>query len=138
MKALALSQTQNRNIDKITSPYWTNLLNLLGLVLVVDQDECSGKIETFFDVATELKYVIDPTYRFSRKTIKSWLQQNWQILNDKSSHMDDDYLHSLLTKIMPRGHKLDILTSMVRIAIAEGNYSDAQQILTRKTILYWQ
>ena len=133
MSAIVNAATQN----PIVSRYWNQVLSLLGGALYVDGHPSKAKFETFLDVAIELKFVIDPTVKIRRQTLRDWHEMH----HDRLSRFDglgiDDFLQSLLQDISIYGHKVDILTSMVQIVIADGNYSRAAQTLTKKTVLQW-
>lgn len=123
-------------IAPITSHYWNNLLTLL--ISSAEIPLSTVKRDVFCDVVIELKYVIDPTVNFTRKNIMNWLDNHQsQALEHPAEIFDDRVLSRLLESIKPYGHRVDILTSLVRISIADGVYGDFEQELTKKVILLW-
>lgn len=123
--------------NPINSRYWNQILYLLGTALCTDGQPSKGKLEAFLDVVIELKFVIDPTVKIRRQTLRAW----FDICSEELSRLDimknDDMFQSLLQDIGINGHKVDILTSLVQIVIADGDYSDRAQTLTKKTVLLW-
>ena len=123
--------------NPIVSRYWNQVLSLLGVALFADGQPSQAKLGTFLDVAIELKFVIDPTVKIRRQNLRAWYEMHQVRLNEIDVFEIDDFLQSLLQDISIYGHKVDILTSMVQIVIADGDYSDAAQTLTKKTVLQW-
>lgn len=123
--------------NPIASRYWNQLLCLLGTALFVDGYPSKRKLEAFLDVAIELKFVIDPTVKIRRQTLRAWYELHAQDLSEIDLLENDDFLQALLKDISIYGHKVDILTSLVQIVIADGDYSQVAQALTKKTVLLW-
>ena len=123
--------------NPITSRYWNQVLYLLGTALCVDGHPSKGKLEAFLDVTIELKFVIDPTVKIRRQTLRAWFDLYLEDLSRLEVLKNDDVFQSLLQDISISGHKVDILTSLVQIVIADGYYSDLAQTLTKKTVLLW-
>lgn len=123
--------------NPIESRYWNQLLCLLGTALFTDGNPSERKLEVFLNVAIELKFVINPTVKIRRQTLRSWYELHAQELSEIDFSENDDFLQSLLKDLSIYGHKVDILTSLVQIVISDGDYSYAAQTLTKKTILLW-
>lgn len=123
--------------NPIRSRYWNQVLYLLGMALFADGYPSERKLETCLDVAIELKFVIDPTVKIRRQTLRSW----YNLYADELSHLEmlgnDDALKSILEEISLYGHEVDILTSIVQIVIADGDYSETAQSFTKKTVMLW-
>ena len=123
--------------NPIVSRYWHEVLSLLGMALVSNGAPSQKKFDAFLDAAMELKFVIDPTVKIRRQTLRSWYELHAQELSEIDFSEYDDFLESLLKDISIYGHKVDILTSLVQIVISDGDYSDNARTLTKKTILLW-
>ena len=121
----------------IKSRYWNQALYLLGTALFADGSPSKNKLEVFLDVAIELKSVIEPTVKFRRQTLRAWYDIKAQDLQNLNIAEDDDLLESLLKNISPHGYKVDILTGLVEIFIADGSYSRTAQSLIKRTVLLW-
>ena len=123
--------------NPISSRYWNQVLYLLGTAVCVDGQPSKNKLEAFLEVAIELKFVIDPTVKIRRQTLRAWFNIYSEDLSRLEILNNDDIFQSLLQEIGVSGHKVDILTSLVQILIADGYYSDRAQKLTKKTVLLW-
>jgi len=118
--------------------HWKYLFRLLGLVVTADKKVVPEEVETFISALRELAAVIDPKIVLTRHMIKDWLLLNKaNLINDVDSLEYDGIVLGLLDKIKCLPHKLDIVTAMVNIAIADDNYSDMKKMFIKKTILYW-
>lgn len=136
MTTLAKINDKSSAPMSISSHYWSNLLTLLMSASRYPFSRVKRRV--FCDVAIELKYIIDPTVKMTRTDIEAWMD-NYQRAETPTpaTLLSDDYLSHLLMNIKPYGHKVDILTSLVRISIADGSYDDFEQELTKKVILLW-
>lgn len=123
--------------NPIASRYWNQVLYLLGTALFIDGEPSLVKIDTLLDVVIELKFVIDPTVKIRRQTLRVWYELHKEELSGIDISLDDNFLRPMLQEISLYGHKVDILTGLVRIVIADGDYSYPAQALTRKTVLLW-
>ena len=92
----------------------------------------------FYEAVTELNYVIDPSIRLTRKTILFWLETYHLSLKlNAIENWDNERLSDILSKLKPNEYRLDIVTSLVRISIADGHYDVFQKALIKKIILLW-
>lgn len=123
--------------NPVASRYWNQVLYLLGTALFADGYPSQSKLEVFLEVAIELKFVIDPTVKIRRQTLRAWYDLYAEDLNRLEVLENNDSLPSLLQEISIYGHQVDILTGLVQIVIADGNYSDRAQALTKQTVLLW-
>lgn len=123
--------------NPIKSHYWNQVLYLLGSALFADGYPSKNKLDAFLDVAIELKFVIDPTAKFRRQTLRAWYKIREKEWNKAHSLDYDDFVLTLLKEISIYGHKVDILTALVQIIIADGQYSDRAQHLIKHTVMLW-
>ena len=118
--------------------HWKYLFRLLGLVVTADKKVVPEEVEAYISALRELAAVIDPKIVLTRHMLKDWLLLNKaDLIKDVDSLEYDGIILGLLDKIKCLPHKLDIVTAMVNIAIADDNYTDMKQMFIKKTILYW-
>jgi len=111
---------------------------LLALVVVADKKILSEEIDSFLDSATELRAVIDPTICFTEKMLRDWFWLNNTALEEiLDSPYQDTGLCKIIAPIKSIPHKLDVISHMVRIAVSDGEYSDVEKSLIKKTCLFW-
>jgi uncharacterized tellurite resistance protein B-like protein len=118
--------------------HWKYLFRLLGLVVVADKKVVPEEVEAYVSAIRELAVLIDPKIVLTQRMIRDWLTLNKaELVEMVESLQYDSVLLSLLKEIKFLPHKLDIITAMVNIAIADDNYTDMKQMFIKKTILYW-
>lgn len=118
--------------------HWKYVLKLLGLIIVADKRTLKEEVDTFLDAVTELRPIIDPTICFTEKMAFDWFTRNKKDLEatiDSLAH--DTAICEILAPIKSMPHKLDVISSMVRIAVSDGDYCDIEKGLIKKTCLYW-
>ena len=124
--------------DAAKSKYWQSLLELLSLTLGDPLQASPRKTSVFYDVVTELNYVIDLSIKLTRETILLWLETYPISLKSNAiENWDNERLSDILSKLKPNEYRLDIISSLVRISIADGHYDDFHQSLIKKIILLW-
>jgi hypothetical protein len=125
--------------EKVFPPSnWKHVLKLLGLVIVANKRVLQEDVDTFLDVVTELRATIDPTVYLTRHMARDWLILNKaELVENIESLAYDTVLCETLAPIKSMPHKLDVITGMVKIAVADGDYSGVKKLLVKKTILYW-
>jgi uncharacterized tellurite resistance protein B-like protein len=117
---------------------WKHVMKLLGLVVVADRRVFPETVDTYVKAMRELAIVIDPSIVMTNRMIKDWLCLNKEaLLADINSLEYDSVLIETLSHMKSLPHKLDVVTAMMRIAIADGDYSDMKKMFIKKTILYW-
>ena len=117
---------------------WKHVLKLLGLVIVANKRVLQEDVDTYLDVVTELHTIIDPTIYLTRHMARDWLMLNKSELVENIDSLEyDSILCETLGPIKSMPHKLDVITGMVKIAVADGDYSGVKKLLVKKTILYW-
>jgi len=114
------------------------MFRLLGLVLAANKRIIPEEAEVYIDSLMELRLVIDPKIVLTRRMIREWLALNKDSLMADIDGLEyDTVLLSIVNEMRNLPHKLDVMTAMVKIAVADDNYSDLRQMLIKKTILYW-
>jgi uncharacterized tellurite resistance protein B-like protein len=117
---------------------WKYLFRLLGLIVVADKKVVPEEVEAYVSSMRELALLIDPKIVMTQRMVRDWLTLNKLELTEMVESLEyDTVLLSLLKEIKFLPYKLDIITAMVNIAIADNNYSDMKQMFVKKTILYW-
>ncbi|RKQ69225.1 hypothetical protein DES40_2024 [Litorimonas taeanensis] len=118
--------------------HWKYLFRLLGLVVVADKKVVPESVDAYVKALRELAIVIDPKLVVTHRMIQDWISLNKTSLIEMVDSLEyDTVLLEILKEIKFLPHKLDVITAMVRVAIADGNYSDMKQMFVKKTILYW-
>lgn len=117
---------------------WKHILKLLGLVIVANKRVLQEDVDSYLDVVAELRTIIDPTLYLTRHMAKDWLMLNKaELVEIIDSLAYDTAVCETLAPIKSMPHKLDVITGMVKIAVADGDYSGVKKLLVKKTILYW-
>ena len=140
MLSEASKSTNVTSMSMVTFPpsNWKYVLNLLGLIIVADKKILKEEVDTFLDVVTELRAVIDPTVYLTRHMARDWFMLNKPYLEEIIDNLAyDTALCEILAPIKSMPHKLDVISGMVRIAVSDGVYADIEKGLIKKTILYW-
>jgi|GEM_PF-4207556 len=117
---------------------WHNIFQLLGIMVVANKRVFPEDMKAFLDSAIELASVVDPSITITRKMTKDWFLINKDELTQMVDSLAyDTAIISILSDIKSFPFKLDVMTCMVRIAIADGDYGDMEKMFIKKTILYW-
>ena len=134
-----MSETKINRRKPIFAPSnWQHIFKLLGLIIVADGKIRKEEVDTYLDVVMELRAVIDPTVSLTRHMAKDWFILNKSDLEDIIVSLAyDSALIDILKEVRSMPHKLDVITGMVKIAVADGHYADVEKGLIKKTILYW-
>ena len=123
---------------KIRRKEWIALFELLGSFAFAETPFQAGKTEAFIQSVLEIKTIIDPTAAVTRKTISSWARLN---RNRWAKWLGDETLvlrfKANLATLKNISHRSDIIFAMVRIAVAENEYTELQKSLIAHTILAW-
>jgi uncharacterized tellurite resistance protein B-like protein len=134
----SLIKTPVKNETTFPSSHWKHILTLLGLIIVADRKVLKEEMDTFLDVASELRARIDPAVYLTRHMAKDWFILNKPKLLEIIDNLTyDTAILETLAPIKSMPHKLDVITGMVKIAISDGVYSNVEKSLIKKTILYW-
>jgi len=138
LNAAHSSEKPNKTPDVFPPSNWKYILKLLGLVIVADKRVLKEEVDTFLDVVSELRAVIDPTVYLTRQMARDWFMLNKvELLDVIDSLAYDTALCETLAPIKSLPHKLDVITGMVKIAVSGDDYSTVKRGLVKKTILYW-
>lgn len=113
--------------------------DLIGLQLVIDVGSTGVEIKFFYLKAVkEPRTVIDPKVFLPEQMVREWFADNQSSLVENiNSRSYDVALCETLRPIKSMPHKLDVISAMVRLAVADGDYSDLAKDLINKTCLYW-
>lgn len=117
---------------------WKHLLKLLGLMVVADQRIYKETVDAYVDAVMELRVVIDPSLIMTRQMAFDWFFYHKDELMAVVEGLEyDTVLLDIISNFRNLPHKLDVLTAMVNVAIADGDYPPRAQLFVKKTILYW-
>ena len=117
---------------------WHNIFQLLGLMVVANGRVFPEDMKAYLDNVMELSAVVDPSVVITRKMAKDWFLINKPALTEIVDGLAyDSAIIAILSDIKSFPYKLDVITSMVQIAIADNNYGDMEKLFIKKTILYW-
>lgn len=134
----SLSPGNNTKPALFPPTHWKYVLQLLGLIIVADKRVLKEEVDTYLDVVSELRVTIDPTISLTRHMALDWFTLNKSDLQDVIENLAyDTVLLETLSAIKSMPHKLDVISAMVRIAVSDGEYSNVERGLIKKTILYW-
>lgn len=123
---------------RFSASNWKYIYKLLGLIVVADGKVIKEELDAFQDVMIELAVVIDPKIVMTRKMAFDWFINNKSTLETIIEGLEyDDILINIFSRMRHLPQKLDVLTAMVKIAVADDNYSAKEKLLIKKTILYW-
>ncbi len=117
---------------------WKYILKLLGLIVVADRKIYKEEMDTFVAAVSELRAVIDPKICFTEQMARDWFRRNkWDLEEIIDNLSYDTAICEILAPIKSMPYKLDVISSMVRIAVSDGFYCDVEKTLIKKTCLYW-
>jgi len=117
---------------------WKYILKLLGLVVVADKKVLEEEIVSFLKSVTELRAIVDPTISLTERMLRDWFWLNKSALEEiVDSPYQDTGLCKIIAPIKSIPHKLDVISHMVKIAVSDGEYCDAEKNLIKKTCLFW-
>ena len=117
---------------------WKHLLKLVGLIVVANGTVIKEDLDAYQDVMIELAAVIDPNIVMTRKTAFDWFCHNKSsLVAIIDSLAYEDTLIDIFSHMRHLPHKLDVVTAMVKVAIADGDYGSKEELLIKKTILFW-
>lgn len=138
-----LNQTQVT--DRVVAPdrrfgasNWKQVFKLIGLIVVANGKVVKEELDTYQDVMIELAAVIDPKIVMTRKMAFDWFVHNKSSLVEIIDSLAyEDTLIDIFSHMRHLPQKLDVLTAMVKVAIADGDYGPKEELLIKKTILFW-
>jgi len=118
--------------------YWDQILKLLGLVIVADKKTLPVEVDTFMNAVGELRDLIDPNTSLTQFMARDWFTLNREALGDIINRSAcDELIFETLAPIKSIPHKMDIISSMVQIAVSDDDYADVEKSLIKNTILHW-
>lgn len=136
--SLSTRTPKNTRLTPIGASQWVYVFRLMGLVVVADKKIRPESVAAFQDGLIELRAVIDPRLMMTRQMLLDWFKLNREDLMASIHSLEyDQMLVDILQNIRALPQKLDVVTAMVTVAIADGEYSRTEQLLIKKTILYW-
>ncbi|WP_026942047.1 TerB family tellurite resistance protein [Hellea balneolensis] len=129
--------SENRVYD--SSPCeWRLVMKLVGLMAVANERFTPDDMKAYQDQMMELRAVIDPSLVMTRQMIKDWLINNKIRLKAIINGLEiDSELLAIFQQFRGYSHKFDVLSAMVQVGIADGDYGRTEKMLIKKTILYW-
>ncbi len=110
---------------------WGAILKLIGLLTSDGQTLNPIKETAFIKAALELSVVLEFSVKTDRRQLKHWLRHHYK-------SFDVTKLDDLLKDLSPLGHKLDLLTSMLKISLSTGTYTNRDEDIIKKAILVWK
>lgn len=120
------------------SSSWNHVLKLLGLIVVADKKTVKEEVDTFLDSIGKLRAKIDPNICLTQHMARDWFMRNRSDLEEIIDSLAyDTALCEILAPIKAMPHKLEVISSMLKIAVSDGEYADVEKGLIQKTRLYW-
>jgi len=117
---------------------WQKIFKLVGLIVVANGKIVKEELDVYQDVMIELAAVIDPKIVMTRKTAFDWFVHNkTDLVAIIDSLAYEDTLIDIFSHMRHLPQKLDVLTAMVKVAIADGDYGPKEELFIKKTILFW-
>ncbi len=117
---------------------WKQIFKLVGLIVVANGKVVKEELDTYQDVMIELAAVIDPKVVMTRKMVFDWFVHNKaDLVAVIESLAYEDTLIDIFSHMRHLPQKLDVLTAMVKVAIADGDYGPKEELFIKKTILFW-
>lgn len=117
---------------------WKHIFKLVGLIVVANGKIIKEEMDVYQDMMVELAVVIDPKIVMTRKMAFDWFVNNKDSLVAIIDSLEyEDTLIELFSHMRHLPHKLDVLTAMVKVAIADGVYGPKEELFIKKTILFW-
>ena len=134
----AIIKEKRRRYNDFGPSQWKHLFRLLGLVLAANKRIIPEEVDAYIDSLMELRPVIDPKIVLTRRMLREWLIINKDsLMADIESLEYDTVILNTVNHMRNFPYKLDVMTAMVKVAVADDNYSALRQMLIKKTILYW-
>ena len=117
---------------------WRLVMRLLGLMTVANGRFTPDDMKAFQEQTMILRAVIDPSLVMTRKMAKDWLVNNKGNISSMITDLEtDSELLAIFKQFRNYKHKHDVITAMVQVGIADGDYGNVEKMLIKKTILYW-
>lgn len=117
---------------------WKYIFKLVGLIVVANGKVLKEDLDAYQNMMVELAVVIDPKIVMTRKMAFDWFKNH---KDDLVAIIDslayEDTLIDIFSHMRHLPHKLDVLTAMVKVAIADGHYGPMEELFIKKTILFW-
>ena len=134
----AIVETKKKPATQFGPTSWKHLLKLLGLMVIADKKVYKESVDAYVDAVMELRAVIDPKLVVTRQMAFDWFFIHKEELLSIIDGLEyDTALLDIISHFRNLPHKLDVMTAMVNVAIADGTYHPRAQLLIKKTILYW-
>jgi len=133
-------QLQNiaRSTPAIGAGQWRLIMKLVGLMAVANGRLVKEDTDAFQNVMMELRAVVDPNLVMTKQMTLDWFVHNKKELTAVIDGLEyDSELIAIFKEIRTFPHKLDVITAMMRVGIADGDYGQIEKLFIKKTILYW-
>jgi len=104
---------------RFSASNWQKIFKLVGLIVVANGKIVKEELDVYQDVMIELAAVIDPKIVMTRKTAFDWFVHNkTDLVAIIDSLAYEDTLIDIFSHMRHLPQKLDVLTAMVKVAIA--------------------
>lgn len=135
---LDMQNTKSRMTPVIGASEWRHILKLVGLMAVANGRLIKEDTDAFQDAMMELRVVIDPSLVMTRHMILDWFINHKDELKAVIDGLEyETELLAIFKEIRYFPHKLDVVTAMMRVGIADGDYGGIEKMFVKKTILFW-
>ncbi|MDB2437269.1 hypothetical protein N9W89_01020 [Hellea sp.] len=136
---MTIEKISPKTVSTDSSPEeWRLVLKLVGLMAVANGRLTPEDMKAYQDQMMELRAVIDPTLVMTRRMIRDWFIYHKDELTDIIDGLQiDSELLTIFKEVRNFRHKFDVITAMVQVGIADGDYGRMEKVLIKKTILYW-
>lgn len=122
----------------ISASQWRYILKLVGLMAVANNRLVKEDTDAFLDEMMELRAVVDPSLVMTRRMLLDWFLHNKAELKAVIQGLEyDSELIAIFKEIRAFPYKLDVLTAMMRVGIADGDFGKIEKMFINKSILYW-
>lgn len=131
-------QTLSRSKSTIGAGKWPLIMKLVGLMAVANGRLVKEDTDAFQEAMMELRAVVDPRLVMTRRMALDWFVHNRFQLKAIIEGLEyDSELISIFKQIRSFPYKLDVVTAMMRVGTADGDYGNIEKKFINKTILYW-
>jgi len=141
MSSIGLKSSEKRVVApdrRFGASHWKHIFKLIGLIVVANGKVVKEELDTYQDVMIELAAVIDPKIVMTRKMAFDWFVHNKSDLVEIIDSLAyEDTLIDIFSHMRHLPQKLDVLTAMVKVAIADSDYGPKEELFIKKTILFW-
>ena len=113
-------------------------MKLLGLMAIANGRLIKEDMDCFKEMMMELRAVIDPSLVMTPRMAQDWFAHNKDMLTAVIEGLEyDSQFIEMFKQMRSFPFKLDVVTAMMRVGIADGDYGRIEKMFVKKTILYW-